>query len=55
MGNIHTPAGTVTHTGKRNPAANVRRLRSSRGETSGPQYKTKPPALQFRPRAYMSI
>lgn len=32
MGNIHMPAWTVTHTGERNAAANVRSLRSSRGE-----------------------
>jgi len=31
MGNIHMPAGTVTHTGERNAAANVRSLRSNRG------------------------
>ena len=31
MGNIHMPAGTVTHTGEGNAAANVRSLRSSRG------------------------
>jgi len=55
MGNIHMPAGTVTHTGERNAAANVRSLRSSRREIPRYQYKATPPALRFRRRAHTGI
>jgi hypothetical protein len=54
MGNIHMPAGTVTHTGEGNAAANVRSLRSSRGGNPTVSVQGKPaggaisPASSYR-------